>query len=69
MSDFNDRLRHELNRYVESSGESYYKVANGAGVSTQIIYSLRGGSGVSAENAAKLVNYMGIELESLIDKK
>lgn len=68
MADFNGKLRAVLQDYTDKSGDSYYRVAKDSGIPEQVMYSFKNGNaGLNAENMAKLVNHLNINLKDLIE--
>lgn len=53
----------DLKRAIESSGQKSVAIAKGAGVSPALLTRfVRGGKGISLPAAAKLAEYLGLEL-------
>jgi hypothetical protein len=68
MADFNGKLRQHLQDYIDQSGDSYYKVAKESDIPEHTMYSFKNGNaGLNAENMAKLVNHLNINLKDLIE--
>jgi len=62
-----DELRLKLQRHVQTTESSYYKVAEDTGIIQQTLYRFRDSeTGMNAENVLKLMKYLGIKVEDLV---
>lgn len=69
MSTFDNRLRQLLEQHINSSEDTYYKVAKNTGISTQTIYRFRNEGGLNGENTLLLMEYLGVNREQLINSE
>ena len=67
MSKFNTTLRKHLEKRVEETEDSFYSIGRETGIPSQSLYRFRNsGTGISGENAYRLIEYLKIDKRELL---